>query len=104
MALTLTGTELYTGGWYSTNVGKQTGEQIFSWGYIRGVLALVEGLTGLEIYTDGYYSTRIGKQTGEQILSFGLYRGALSPAEGGSVGIWAHILYAKKNEGQFVPI
>jgi hypothetical protein len=104
MALTLTGTELYSGGWFSTNVGKQTGEQIFSWGYIRGVLTFVEGLAGPEIYTDGYYSTRIGKQTGEQILSFGLYRGALSPAGGGAVGIWAHILYSKKNEGQFVPI
>lgn len=104
MALTLTGTELYTGGYYSTNASKQTGEQIFTNGYIRGVLTLIEGLAGPEIYSDGYYSTRIGKQTGEQIFSFGLYRGALSPAEGGAVGIWAHILYNRKKEGQFVPI
>ncbi len=104
MALTLTGTELYTGGYYSTNVSKQTGEQIFAFGYIRGVIALVEGLAGPEIYTDGYYSTRIGKQTGEQIFSFGIYRGAESPGIGGAEGMWMYILHAKERSGQGVPL
>jgi hypothetical protein len=39
MANTITGTELFTAGYFSTNAGKITGEQMFSGGIYRGTVA-----------------------------------------------------------------
>jgi len=41
MANTITGTELFTAGYFSTNAGKITGEQMFSGGIYRGVVTAV---------------------------------------------------------------
>ena len=102
MANTLTGTELFTFGWFTTNAGKQTAEQMFTGGVWRGN-TYTAGITAIEFFTDGLYVRSGYQQSGEILFSHGFYRGVVAGGVGSEL-IWAHILHAKERSGQGVPL